>query len=373
MKKSRNDKKPLFKMLSSAGASFSNWVALLVDNKFRIGFRHIPDAILVTLITFFLTPFVLLEKMLYDKKIKKTNVTSPVFIIGHMRSGTTFLHYLLSQDKNFTYASTTESIFPWVFITLNKFLRKFMNNILPEKRPMDGMHMSEHLPQEEEFAIANLCRYSPNNGVYFPKNIEKYYTLYSFFENVDGKVINKWKNVYRFFLQKLTYTSGGKRILSKSIVNSCRIKLLLDVFPDAKFIFIYRNPYKVFLSSKKLYKKFIFPNMTFQDISDDRLEDVILKIAGKGFMKYFEEKKLVKEGNLIEIQFEDFVKHPLDKLKDIYTTLSLGDFETVKPQFLELIKDYENYQADKYDIPEEVRERVYNELEFVFKQYGYSK
>ena len=88
-------------MISSVGNSFFNWLAILSKNKFRVEFKYIPRAILVTIITIILYPFVLLEKLIYDRKIHKTKVIFPVFIIGHMRSGTTFLHYLMSMDDNY--------------------------------------------------------------------------------------------------------------------------------------------------------------------------------------------------------------------------------------------------------------------------------
>lgn len=360
-------------MLSSVGNSFTNWLRILAANKFKVGFKYIPRAIIVTFITIILSPFVFLEKLIYNKKIKKAKVISPVFIIGHMRSGTTFLHYLMSKDERFAYPTTTEAIFPWVFLTLNKILRAFMSLVLPQKRPMDNMKINENLPQEEELAIANLCPYSPNNGAYFPKNLEEFYHKYSLFENVSEKVIKEWKKTYLYFLKKISYKSEGKQILSKSLVNAGRINLLLQMFPDAKFIFIYRNPYKVFLSTKKLYKKFIFEHMAFHDISDNELENIMLRLAKIGYIKYFKDRELIKNGNLIEVKFEEFVKNPIKNLEKIYNTLNIDDFEKAKPGFISLANDYENYKPDKYEIKDSLREKIYKELKIIFDKYGYSK
>lgn len=373
MNKKKGNKFFKIDMITSAGNSFPNWLAILINNKFMISLKYIPRAILVTLISFFLYPFVLLEKLLYDKKIKKVEIKSPVFIIGHMRSGTTFLHYMLSKDDRFAFASTSETVFPWIFLTLEKIIRPFMKAVLPNKRPMDNMMMREDYPQEEELAIANLCPYSPNNGAYFPKNLEKYYRKYSFFEGVDKKTIKKWSEIYTYFLKKVSFKNNEKRILSKSLVNSGRINLLLDLFPDAKFIFIYRNPYKLFLSTKKLYKTFIFKNMIFHDISDEELEEKILKLAKIGFEKYFIDRDLIKKGNLIEIKFEDFIKNPVTHLKKIYEKLNIDGFEIYENKFIDLARSYEDYKQDSYNISDELREKIYTELKSVFDKCGYSK
>lgn len=367
------ENKPKMKLICSAGSTFTNWIHVLSKINFKIEFKYIPKAVFTTLATFLLTPFVILEKIIYDQQIKKVKVKSPVFIIGHMRSGTTFLHYILSQDTRFCYLTTAETIFPSVFILLNKVINKFMNFILPLKRPMDNMKINNNLPQEDEFAIANICPYSPNIGAYFPKNLDEYYYKYSFFENVESKIIKKWKKVYQYIIQKTIYNNNGKRMLSKNLINANRILLLTEMFPDAKFIFIYRNPYSVFLSTKKLYKKFIFQNMSFQTISDEELEKKILSFAKTGFKKYFQDRKKIKKENLIEIHSEDFVKKPTYYLKKIYSQLKITNFNKVKEQFEIFAKTYENYIPEKYNIDDQLKNKIYNELKFVFDEFGYKK
>ena len=373
MIKKKNKKLFHIDMIVSAGNSLPNWFAVLIKNKFKVSLKYIPRVLLVTFVTIILYPFVLIEKLFFDRKIKKIKIKSPVFIIGHMRSGTTFLHYLLSKDDRFAYATTSQTVFPWIFITLEKIITPFMRYVLPNKRPMDNMGLKEEYPQEEELAIANLCPYSPNNGAYFPKHLEEFYRKYSFFENINKKTIDKWKKIYSYYLKKISYKCNGKRILSKSLVNSGRINLLLEMFPDAKFIFIYRNPYKLFLSTKKLYKTFILKNMAFHDISDDELEEIILNCAKIGFTKYFEDRNLIKKGNLVEIKFEEFIKTPVEHLKKIYETLNIDGFETYEPKFNTLAKSYENYKQDNYKISDELKERIYKKLKIIFDKCKYSK
>jgi hypothetical protein len=39
--------------------------------------------------------------------------------------------------------------------------------------------------------------------------------------------------------------TGGVRYVSKNPCNIFRIRTLINLFPDARFIFLYRNPYTV--------------------------------------------------------------------------------------------------------------------------------
>src|SRR5665648_1005332 len=102
----------------------------------------------------------------------------------------------------------------------------------------------------------------------------------------------------------------GKRLILKNPANTARIKLLLELYPEAQFIHIYRNPYVVYMSTKHFYNKMV-QAFTFQKISDADLEDHILWIYKRMMESYFEEKKLIPKGNLVEIKFENLESEPL--------------------------------------------------------------
>ena len=70
-----------------------------------------------------------------------------------------------------------------------------------------------------------------------------------------------------FFVKKLNYKHAGKRILLKSPSNTGRVKEILDLYPDACFIHIHRDPFEVYQSNEKLYEK-ILPLLGFQKVEN---------------------------------------------------------------------------------------------------------
>src|SRR6478736_5238392 len=51
-------------------------------------------------------PGALLQYIFYSKKIKRTIITKPpIFILGHYRSGTTYLHKLMAYTERFGFIS----------------------------------------------------------------------------------------------------------------------------------------------------------------------------------------------------------------------------------------------------------------------------
>ncbi|GAH11813.1 unnamed protein product [marine sediment metagenome] len=80
----------------AVGANFSTWMRLLIENKFNLSLNKLPQIFFVTLVVVFFTPLSIIEKLLFDRKVKKIKLKQdPLFILGHWRQGTTFLHEIL--------------------------------------------------------------------------------------------------------------------------------------------------------------------------------------------------------------------------------------------------------------------------------------
>jgi hypothetical protein len=355
-----------------AGTTLPNWVKVLLENRFQVDWQFLPKAMYVSIMILSITPLRMVERRKFDKKINDIKIKEPIFIIGHWRSGTTFLHYLMGQDKNLGYASTMDTLDPSIFLQYTKLLKSVVSKSLPKKRPMDNLEMQTDLPYEEEYAISDLIPYSFYHGWYFPRAIDRYFTRYVLYQNVDNKVLEEWKEVYLYFLRKITYKYHGKQVMMKSLVNTAKIKLLLEMFPDAKFIHLVRNPYDVYRSTWDLYDA-ILPLFSFQHIDRDEFDTSILKIYKGLYEKYLEEKHLIPKENLIELRYEEFIKDPFGSIEMIYSKLDLSGFDKAKPAFQRYLKKYANYKRNEHIIDEQTRAKVYAEWKFAFKAFGYKK
>ena len=63
------------------------------------------------------------QKLLADKPLEH----DPVFILGHWRSGTTFVHNVFSCDKHFGYNTTYQTVFPHLMMWGQPFFKKNMS------------------------------------------------------------------------------------------------------------------------------------------------------------------------------------------------------------------------------------------------------
>jgi len=338
-----------------AGGSLSNWLRMLMRNRFRVSPVYVARAAYVSLLST-VTALPRLVEHRYDDEIAGQDV-SPVFILGHFRSGTTFLHTLMSHDPSLGYMSTFQTMLPGNFIWKAGLFKRILADSLPETRPMDNVEMAADYPYEEEYAVANICPYSFYHGWYFPRRMRHYFDRYALMQ-APSREITGWKTIYDYLLRKVAYAAGQPRLLLKNPCNTARVKELLELYPDAKFVHIYRNPYHVFFSTRRLYDN-ILPLYALQEYDRDDVTENILYCYRAMYDRFFEQRSLIPDGNLVEIRYEDFVARPLDTLRHIYTRLNLPRFEEAEQHFADYVASQRDYTPRRYDIGRDMQERIY--------------
>ena len=355
-----------------AFASLDTWLHLLkenggVDKKYKGKMRGL------LLLSFFIIPLKMLERRLYGRAISETNIhPSPIFIIGHHRSGTTYLHNLISQDPELGFISTFQATAVGFSILGSGWFKAKLSQGFSPKRAMDNVDASLDAPQEEEIAVANLCPYSFMHHMSFPRKTLEYLDKYLLLETISPEELEKRTKAYLHVLKKTTYLSNGKRLVLKGPVSTAQIKYLLSLFPDAKFIHIHRNPYSLFPSIFNLGRRLQDAHL-LQEFSDEQGVDNIFLIYKKMMQKFLTEKDLIPEGNFIEVRYEDLDQKPLETITRIYNELNLPGFESKKTIFENYIEFLGHYEKNKLELSPEYRKRINEEWGFAFDAWNYPK
>lgn len=316
----------------------------------------------------------LLQRILFSKKITKISLDDhpPIFILGLWRTGTTHLHYLMARDKRFGYLKNHQAFtFNFSLLSMDR-LNKVLSIFVPGKRPQDNVRVTLDDPAEEEQALSTTTTRSSIHSFFFPRN-NTYFTRYHLFEGITEEEKDNWKRDYLFLLKNIAYYSKKKTLLLKNPHNTGRVKELLELFPQAKFIFIHRDPYTVFRSTKKLYNRMI-SSQILQFFSQTEIEQLILDNNARIIQKYLTEKELIPTGNLIEIGFDALDKAPLETIETIYRQLQLDGFETARPAMDNYMQSVKQYKRNTYaPLPHALLEKIHTEWAFWFEKFGYSK
>ena len=357
------------KLGPTLGISLSHWMKLMLMNG-SIPLRYYPRILTAGIIGTFGSPFRFYESRRLDKKINQIEISKPpVFILGHWRTGTTHLHNLLCQNPRFGWVTMLQAAFPRSFMSTNVF-KNLMKKIIPKTRPMDNMKMGVFEAQEEEMALGNLFPYSFYNAFYFPLKMKEHYFKFIRFRSISNKILTQWKKVYYNLLQKTTLYMNGKRLILKNPANTARIQYLLELFPDAKFIHIYRNPYVVYASTRNFYKKAI-EGFMLQKISDSQIEENVFWLYKQMMKCYFDERKLIPSENLVEVKFENLEQNPIQHLESIFTRLKLKNFERIRSKFRSYIEGIKNYKKNKYKLNDATIEKIYDQWGFTIEKWDY--
>ena len=350
------------------GCTVPNFFRVLTLGK--VAPRYWPRLTLTFLVILISTPFQLAEYLYYRKKVKRFRFTkSPIFIIGHWRSGTTHLHNLLCKDPNHGFVTTYQGVFPnnlltkWIFKT-------FMRIHIPETRPADNVRLSPDYPQEEEFAFGNMTKATFYHFFYFPSLNDQLFDKYIRMHGLKEKERHSLKRKYNELLVKAALNIRKDRMVVKNPANTGKIKLLLEMYPEAKFIYIYRNPVITYLSTIKFYAS-LLPSTCLEDYTTELVKEKVIQNYKNLMHDYFESKKLIPKENLIEIKFEDFDENNLDFLKRIYDHLGLETWEDASPHLKTYALAHKHYKKNKYTITKPELDKVLKEWSFAMERFGY--
>lgn len=293
------------------------------------------------------------ERLRHGAAIDRSVVRSPVFILGHPRSGTTYLHYVMGRDPQFASPAVFEALMPWTFLSAGGFLRRMLGKVLPSTRPMDNVKMTADAPKEEEFALACMGSASLVTGYFFPWHLPAIFNDAVLLRDASAR--RQWQRNAQYFMRKLSLKYPGRALLMKSPANTARVMELLELFPDARFIHIRRDPLTVYASSMKLYSK-ILPQQALGATERNALRDFVLKSYFAMQSKYEADRATIPEGRLTEIRYEDFVGNELAELEKIYGSLQLDGFDAARPHFAAEVASTKDYETNKYSLEEaEVR------------------
>lgn len=311
-----------------------------------------------------------IERNRYRKLAEQPLEMDPVFIIGHWRSGTTFVHNILACDKHFGYNTTYQTVFPNLMLFGQPFFKKCLSLTMPHSRPADNLELEVDLPQEEEFALSNMIPYTYYNFWYFPKHTMEYCDKYLLFNTITEEERQVFKDTFLKLVKISLWNTGGKQFLSKNPPHTGRIKTLLEMFPNAKFLYLKRNPYTVFESTYNFFTNTMRP-IKLQAITDEQIEKNYVEVFRRLYYKYEEEKHLIPAGNLMEVKFEDIEADSLGMTETIYRSLGIPGFEEARGNIEKYIGKKKGYKKNNYKYNDHTIRTVEEHWGMAVKDWGY--
>ena len=313
------------------------------------------------------------ERLLIARSLPApADLPPPVFILGHWRSGTTHLYNVMTKSGDWGYVPPVATGLPWDLFGIARAFQPLLERALPKHRYIDNIPVTPDSPQEDEIAIANMSPLSFYHGVYFPHAFAEFLKRGLFFDGVSAREIDAWRARFVYLLQKLTKLQDGRVMLIKNPVYTGRLAMLLEMFPDAKFIHIHRNPYDVFLSMRNFYTK-LLAEFALQDYAHVAIDETILSVYDRMMRRLEADSAGLPPDRFVELRYEELDAAPMDALRGIYRQLSLPGFVSAEEKFEAYLASVKSFQKNAFTYSPEAARKVEARLSYFLEKWNYQK
>lgn len=249
-------------------------------------------------------------------------IDQPIFITGLPRSGTTFLHKMLAEDPESRSPAVWETVFPLPrrpddtpsqrIASMSRLLAAF-ERMAPRFRAVHPIDATS--PQECSEITAHVFRSYRFEATH---HIPGYR---SWLRAADHAPAYRF---HRVFLQHLQHTDGRpRRFVLKCPDHVFTLDALAQIYPDARIIFLHRDPLEVLASVAGLTAILRQPftaDLDRQAIGHQVTEDWL---AGTEAILRADAERLFPEDRVAHLRFRDFTVAPMAAIASVYERFGL--------------------------------------------------
>src|SRR5581483_2487027 len=159
-------------------------------------------------------------------------------------------------------------------------------------------------------------------------------------------------------------------LVLKSPPHTCRIRVLLELFPTARFVHIVRDPLDVFPSTLNLWRT-LHRTQGLQRPSEDGLDESVLATFEYMHACIERDRSLLPQGRFHELRYEDLIREPVEELSRLHAAISIDPC----PQLAEAVRAYfaerADYRTNVFAMTPAQRNLIHRRWAHVIARYGY--
>ena len=280
----------------------------------------------------------------------------PIIIVGNPRSGTTFLHRFLIKENIGTGSQLWQMLYPSV--TLQKCIKPFLpilEKISPARHHSTAAHKTS-LTSVETDDVSLLFRYLDG------------FFLYGFFLTFDDEDLFHWvdPNItdrssrdfswFESMWKRNILTNKGERYIGKLFSLSSNLPAFQKRFPDAKVLYMVRDPLNVIPSGLSLVTGVLDKKFNFWSLDEkirmrfiERLYNALIELLNR-FHHDWTNNNINKE-NVLVVRF-DIMMNDFETLMDqIINFIDIEKKDSLAKVIQDTAESQKNYKSKhKYDL-----------------------
>ncbi len=269
------------------------------------------------------TRFRLVDYWQRKPEILEQAVSPQIFITGVPKSGSTFLHRLLAHDSANRVPLMWEVMFPLSFpvrapSASDPRIRKADNRLRWLRRAHPALVKAHPIGAFIPHECGAILGYSLESNVFLDM-----FSIPSYETWLRNREMDAAYEFHLRFLKHLQWQSPAERWVLKSSDHVHALKTLMRTYPEAKIVFIHRDPLKVLqaASSQMTILKSIFSSsINLRQLGAYETRTLNAKV--KKILE-FRENHVDMEDNFMDVRYLDLASDPVGTARAIYDRFGL--------------------------------------------------
>jgi hypothetical protein len=318
---------------------------------------------------------------------KTQPIEKPLFILGNLRSGSTFLHRLLSRDSETFTSLTIWDIYLTPSVTqkrITKFFARLDNKL--------GGHLHRLLYAFDsrtlgKFKIHPISFFQPEEDENILFHIWDSFWISFLFpfadempdyrhfdEALSPRHRNRIMKFYKSMLQRHLYANGKKYFVAKNPAFSPKIQTLLEFFPDARIIYLARNPLDMLPSTVSWIN---YARRVFTEPKEKyHYQDEILDFTQHWYRYPLQYLDAHPSPRHLILNYDDLIQRPERVIRGFYEQFGYPDKPGLDDIVDQAVKETLAFSSDHVYSYEEMgftREQIVEIYADIFERFGFDK
>tara|TARA_B100001250_G_C19709260_1_gene748411 strand:+ start:128 stop:1210 length:1083 start_codon:yes stop_codon:yes gene_type:complete len=348
---------------------------IILGKNFNTWLSPLFTGILILFLRLFVGAGRIIDRLLY--RSLKNPLTKPIIIVGNPRSGTTFLHRFLIKQKIGSGSQLWQMIYPSIFI--QKLMRPFLpilEKISPARHHSTKAHKTSLISIETD-DVSLLFRYL--DGFFF-YGFFLTFDKEDLFHWVDPKIRDTSRRDFDWFesmWKRNLITNKKDRYIGKLFSLSSNLPNFQKKFPDAKIIYMIRDPLSVIPSGLSLVTGVLDKRFNFWSLDESikrqfikRLYNALIELLLR-FQKDWENQKIDKEKVFI-VRFDSMMEDFDTLMVNLLDFLDEEKNDEMMQKIKQVAKQQRQYKSGhKYDLEKFglTKEQIQNDCKPIYKTF----
>ena len=326
----------------------------------------------------------LLDKIFFPQHLK-IKVKEPIFIIGNPRSGTSFLHRLLTKTKNFAAFEAWQLLFPALIARrlfkplIDYLIQNDLGTLVPAQA---GHELALDQVEHDEFLFFYQLDTQFVTALSPLALDDLEYPELRFHDQQPESRRHRSVRFLKSCFQRQIYYTQNDQVIAHLHFSIHRLRTLLETFPDAKFIYLVRSPYETIISHLSLNYNTLKNQKIAQNISEEKLQRFFKRryrydIELYHYFSELRQEQVIPEDQLLVLQYDEFCSSLTTAFEKIVAFTGIQPSNQLRQVVADKAQIQKNYQRqhkvmslEEFDL---TKEQIANDLSFVFEEYGFDQ